>query len=156
MFGWIKNKLGIPKPTSAGIRTFALMMVAPIFAGLLAWQLYEIGPDRLCKTSFDLARIDGVGYLTAFQACFALYEKGLSIRDHAIIGLLTILGLGYLMMLMRELRMQGELKGPLGIGGNFRPSDSDEPAPPVTPADGAALAENAVASVVDNLRDGER
>lgn len=155
MFNWLTKRLGIPKPTSSGIRTFALMLVAPIFAGLLAWQLYGLESERICKTTFDLARIDGAGYLTAFQACFELLKIAYGIKDHAILGLMTILGLGYLMMLMRELRMQGELKGPLGIGGNFRPSDN-EPAPPATPADGAALAEDAVAGVVADLREGEK
>jgi hypothetical protein len=106
-----------PRPTGAGLRTFALMLGAPIFGGLLAWQLYGLEPERVCKTSFDLARIDGGGVLTAFQACIGLYAKSLDIKDHAIIGLLTILGLGYIMMMMRELRMQGEFHAPGGIGG---------------------------------------
>jgi hypothetical protein len=139
MFG-----LKVPRPTQATIRTFALLTAAPLFGSILAWQLYGLEPERLCKTTFDLARIDGAGYLTAFKACFALYEKGLDIKDHAIIGLLAILGLGYIMMLMRELRMQGEFTGPGGIGGKFK---SD----PETPLDGAKQAEAAVKDVVENL-----
>lgn len=131
MFRWAAKKLKdfrLPRPSGQGLRTAALFLGAPIFGGLLAWQLYGLEPERVCKTSFDLAKIDGAGLLAAFQACIGLYAKALDIKDHAVIGLLTILGLGYLMMMMRELRMQGEFKGPLGTGGSFR-SDDGGPAP---------------------------
>jgi hypothetical protein len=121
----------IPRPTGTALRTAALFMAAPVFGGLLAWQLYGLEPERVCSipSSFidtkDLASI-----LNAFQACIGLYSKALDIKDHAVIGLLTILGLGYLMMLIRELRMQGEITGPAGVGAKFQPSA--EPAATVT------------------------
>ncbi len=154
MFSWLFRKLGIPKPTGQGMRTAALFLAAPMFGGLLAWQLYGLEPERLCKTSYDLARLDGLGYLTAFKACFALYDKGLDIKDHAIIGLLGILGFGYIMMLMRELRMQGEINGPLGWGAKFQNSDKNDE--PKTPADGAAKATEAAGAVEAELREEER
>lgn len=120
---WLRN-FRLPRPTGQGLRTAALFLGAPIFGGLLAWQLYGLEPERVCKTSFDLARIDGAGLLVAFQSCIGLYAKALDIKDHAVIGLLTILGLGYLMMMMRELRMQGEFQGPGGIGGKFKSEDA--------------------------------
>lgn len=130
MKNWLRS-FSLPRPTGQGLRTAALFMGAPLFGGLLAWQLYGLEPERVCKTSFDLAKIDGAGIIRAFEACIGLYAKSLNIRDHAVIGLLVILGLGYLMMMMRELRMQGEISGPLGWGGKFR-SDDGKPPPTVT------------------------
>lgn len=130
MFKWLR-RFKLPRPTGQGLRTAALFLGAPIFGGLLAWQLYGLEPERVCKTSYDLAKIDGAGILTAFQACLGLYAKALGIKDHAVIGLLAILGLGYLMMMMRELRMQGEYHGPLGIGGSFRSDDGGPPPAPL-------------------------
>lgn len=133
MKGWLKG-FSLPRPTGQGLRTAALFMGAPLFGGLLAWQLYGLEPERVCSIpgafvdNKDLASILG-----AFNACIGLYAKSLGIKDHAIIGLLVILGLGYLMMMMRELRMQGEINGPLGWGGKFRSDDGKEPpAPTVT------------------------
>lgn len=128
--GWLK-KLSIPRPSGQAMRTVALFMGAPLFGGLLAWQLYGLEPERVCKTSFDLARVDGAGIIKAFESCIGLYAKSLDIRDHAVIGLLVILGLGYLMMMMRELRMQGEFSGPMGLGGKFRSDDGKPDAAPV-------------------------
>lgn len=124
--GWFKN-FRLPRPTGTGLRTAALFLGAPIFGGLLAWQLYGLEPERVCKTSFDMAKIDGAGILVAFQACIGLYAKVLSIKDHAIIGLIGILGLGYMLMMMRELRMQGEATLPGGAGFKFRNEDNQPP-----------------------------
>lgn len=129
MLNWLRN-FRLPRPTGQGLRTAALFMGAPIFGGLLAWQLYALEPERVCKHSFDLARIDGAGLLTAFSACFKLYEQAMGIRDHAVIGLMVILGLGYIMMMMRELRMQGSVTGPLGTGMSL--TDATAPPPTVT------------------------
>jgi hypothetical protein len=124
MTGWLR-KFRLPRPTGQGLRTFALFMGAPIFGGLLAWQLYGLEPERVCSIpgafvdNKDLASI-----LNAFNACIGLYAKALDIKDHAVIGLLAILGLGYLMMMMRELRMQGEFTGPGGFGGKFRSEEA--------------------------------
>ena len=131
MFGWAKG-FRLPRPTGQGLRTAALFMGAPIFGGMLAWQLYGLEPERICKHSFDLAKIDGTGILQAFQACIGLYAKALDIKDHAVIGLLAILGIGYIMMMMRELRMQGSITGPLGTGMSLSDADKVPPQPLVT------------------------
>lgn len=128
---WLRS-IRLPRPTGQGLRTAALFLGAPIFGGLLAWQLYGLEPERVCKTSFDMARVDGAGILTAFQACIGLYAKALDIKDHAVIGLLTILGIGYIMMMMRELRLQGSVTGPLGTGMSLSDAGGDPPKPLVT------------------------
>ncbi len=105
------------------LRTWGVLMGAPIFGGLLAWQLYTLSPERWCKAAYDVAKADGAGQITAYKGCLDLQAIILNIKDHAIIGLLVVLGLGYIMLAMRELRMQGEFKGPMGLGANFKPSD---------------------------------
>lgn len=111
-----------PRITGETLRTFALFAAAPIFAGLLAWQLYGLEPGKLCKTSFEMAKVDGAGQVDAFKSCIGLMSKVLDIKNHAVIGLLVVLGLGYIMMMMRELRLQGSITGPGGTGVNLTPS----------------------------------
>jgi hypothetical protein len=124
MFRWLRN-FRLPRPTGQGLRTFALFLGAPIFGGLLAWQLYGLEPERVCSIpSAFIDNKDLASILGAFNACIGLYAKALDIKDHAVIGLLAILGLGYLMMMMRELRMQGEFTGPGGFGGKFKSEDA--------------------------------
>lgn len=131
MRNWLRQ-FRLPRPNGTTMRTIALLMGAPIFGGILIWQLYGLEPERVCKTSFDMARVDGAGVLAAFQACIGLYAKALDIKDHAVIGLLAILGIGYVMMMMRELRMQGSATGPLGIGVSLSDAEKPAPAPLVT------------------------
>lgn len=136
-----------PRLTAEGLRTFALFLAAPVFGGLLAWQLYTLEPERVCKTSFQMAKLDGAGIVAAFQACIGLMAKVIDVKDHAIIGLLTVLGLGYIMMMMRELRLQGGINGPLGTGFNLTPS-----ADPVVKA--AEQVADAAADKADEIKGG--
>lgn len=131
----------LPRITAESLRTFALFAAAPLFGGLLAWQLYGLEPDKLCKTSFAMAKVDGAGIVEAFKACIGLMSKVLDIKDHALIGLLAILGLGYVMMLMRELRLQGSISGPGGTGMNLTPTA--EPVARALDASADALREKA-------------
>lgn len=118
-----------------------------MFAGLLAWQLYGLEPERVCKTPFDFARGEAATYFQAFQTCIGLYAKVLDIKDHAIIGLMTILALGYLMMLMRETRMTGSITLPGGGGMNLTHDKSMEDAA----AAGAQAATNSAQQTTDAI-----
>ena len=120
------SKWKILNPAKIGewFRTSLILLGAPILGGVLVWQLRSLDVDK-CKTSFQIAKADGTGLITAFKACIDLQMKVLEIKDHAIIGLLAVIGLGYLMVMMRELRMQGEVRGPGGVGASFR-SDNGE------------------------------
>ena len=129
---------------SEKIRTFALLLGAPVLGGMLYWQLSTLDPARWCGTAFNVAKADGAGLIAGFQACLSLQKDILNIKDHAILGLLTVLGLGYIMMLMREFRLQGEVTGPLGIGAKF---NSDE-------ATGAKKVKKAVDEKVEEIEDG--
>jgi hypothetical protein len=128
---------------SQDIRTLGVLLGAPIFGGLLAWQLYTLSPKSWCNTAFSVAKADNAGLIQAFQACIKLQEAILGIKDHAIIGLLVVLGLGYLMMLMREFRINGEISGPLGIGGKFSNNDK---------LDGAEEVQGAVDKKVEEIK----
>lgn len=151
MWKWIKS-FRIPRPTGAGLRTAALFLAAPMFAAILTWQLNELNPQKACNMGFlAAAKSADVTFLQAFNGCLGIYKDIINVRDHAIIGLLTIMGLGYMMMMMREQRMQGEFKGPLGIGGSFRQDNGQ----PETPADGAKLAVQAGTEVAKELENQE-
>lgn len=128
MLKWLKG-FKLPRPTGQGLRTAALFLGAPIFGGLLAWQLRELDPKRACDMGFFIAsKSSEVSFLDAFKSCLGIYSKIIDVRDHAILMLGAILGIGYMMMMMRELRMQGEAQLPGGAGFKFR---SEEP-PTVT------------------------
>lgn len=122
-------KWKLPRPSGQGLRTAALFLGAPIFGGLFVWQLRELDPKRACDMGFIIASKSAeVSFLQAFNGCLAIYAKIIDVRDHALLMLGGIVGLGYLMMMMRELRMQGEAQLPGGAGFKFR---SEEP-PTVT------------------------
>jgi len=117
---WL-SKFKLPRPTGQGLRTAALFLGAPIFGGLLAWQLHELDPKRACDMGFIIASKSAeVSFLEAFKGCLGIYSKIIDVRDHAILMLGAILGIGYMMMMMRELRMQGEATLPGGGGFKFR------------------------------------
>jgi uncharacterized membrane protein YedE/YeeE len=125
MFNWIKN-FRLPRPTGQGLRTAALFMGAPIFGGLLIWQLRELDPKRACDMGFFIASKSAELTLKdAFLGCLGIYAKIIDVRDHAILGVIGILGLGYMMMMMRELRMQGEATLPGGAGIKIRSDATD-------------------------------
>ena len=148
---WFKG-FRFPRPSGQSLRTVALFMGAPIFGGLLAWQLRELDPKRACDMGFFIAaKSPEVSFLQAFNGCLNIYAKILDVRDHAILMLGTIVGLGYIMMMMRELRMQGEATLPGGGGFKFRSEDD-----PKTPAEGAAKATEAAAAVTEDLVQDER
>lgn len=123
-----------PKFQKPPLLVAALLMGAPIFGGILVWQLWTLDPDRWCKTTTQLAeKADGVNLVVAFRACVTLQQAIITVKDHAIIGLLAVLGLGYVMLMMRGLNMQGEFKGPGGIGASMR-SEKEEAAAQVAEA----------------------
>lgn len=129
---WLRN-FKLPRPSGQTLRTIALMLGAPIFGGLLAWQLYELNPKRACDMGFIIASKSAeVSFLEAFKGCLGIYSKIIDERGNAILMLGTIVGLGYLMMMMRELRMQGEATLPGGAGFKFKNDDDKEPTPIVT------------------------
>jgi hypothetical protein len=129
---WFKH-LRLPRPSGQAMRTVALFLGAPIFGGLLAWQLRELDPRRACDMGFFIAsKSPEVSFLQAFNGCLGIYSKIIDVRDHAILMLGAILGLGYMMMMMRELRMQGEASLPGGAAFKFRSDDGKEAAPTVT------------------------
>jgi hypothetical protein len=95
---------------------YAIMAGAPVVAGLLGWQLQTLDPRRYCQTTFDFAKVTSVAdVINALKVCNDLQKLILNIKDHAIIGLIVILGVGYLMLMARFLGMQAALEGPLGM-----------------------------------------
>lgn len=99
------------------LRQWAVLLGAPLVGGLLAWQLYTLHPKEWCRTAIDLAKLDkGEDIISGLQACVGLQARILEIKDHAVIGLMVVLGLGYIMLMARELGMKASLRGPGGSG----------------------------------------
>lgn len=128
--GW---KILTPSRIGEWFRTLLILLGAPILGGVLVWQLMTLDQDK-CRTSFEIAKADGAGLISAFQACIGLQSKILDIKDHAIIGLLAVIGLGYLMVMMREARLQGSVNLPGGGGLNLQPMDAGKAADKVAQA----------------------
>lgn len=123
-----------PAKIGEWFRTLLILLGAPILGGVLVWQLRTLDPKQWCGVAFDMAKADGGGIIEAFKSCLHLQIKILELKDHAIIGLLAVIGLGYLMVMMRELRLQGEVRGPGGIGASVKHDPATEAAEQVASA----------------------
>lgn len=108
----------------------AFALCAFLIAGLLIWQLTETSPSRWCA----VAEVNDISASGCFQLLLALVE----VKDHAIIGLLTILGITVIAVVAVTFNLKIEADGPGGTGLNVGPSD--EPVPfkaegTITPGD---------------------
>jgi ABC-type cobalamin transport system permease subunit len=113
----------------AGSR-FRWIVLAFVFAGLavaglLIWQLYETSPARWCY----IANANGIQ-----EGCFQVLIKLIEVKDHAITGLLAILGATVLSVVAVTLKVRIDVTGPAGTGGRFG-SEPDEPAAPTENSD---------------------
>lgn len=112
-----KAKLAVGAATGAGVpKKFRWVILAFIFAGLLVsglliWQLYETQPSMWCAVA-DVNEVSAEG-------CFELLLGLINVKDHAIIGLLFILGVTVLSVVAVTLRVRLDLDGPGGTGANI-------------------------------------
>lgn len=102
---------------------FRWVIVAFVFAGLLVaglliWQLWETRPSTWC----EVAEVNDISATGCFNLLLGLIE----IKDHAIIGLLFILGVTVLSVVAVTLRVRLDLKGPGGTGGNISGDNADD------------------------------
>lgn len=102
---------------SSRFRWIVLAFIASggLVAGLLIWQLLETSPNKWCSY---------VGEATP-QGCFDVLLKLIDVKDTAIIGLLTILGLTVASVVAVTLRVKIDIQGPGGTGGNIQGDDDN-------------------------------
>lgn len=101
------------------LRLYAIILGGPVITGLLIWQLSTLSPKYWCQTSFNVALADGSGLVDALKACLALQVRILDIKDHAIIGLLMVMGIVYFVLVFSQWKMRAEVHGPGGVGGTI-------------------------------------
>ena len=90
-----------------------------LVAGLLIWQLMETSPAKWCA----VANVNEISASGCFQLLLSLVE----VKDHAIIGLLTILGITVIAVVAVTLKLKIQAEGPGGTGINVGPSDEAVP-----------------------------
>lgn len=117
-----KVKSAAKAATGDGVPTkFRWVILAFIFAGLLVsglliWQLYETRPSMWCAVA-DVNEISADG-------CFKLLLGLIQVKDHAIVGLLFILGVTVLSVVAVTLRVRLDLDGPGGTGADIQGDDT--------------------------------
>ena len=90
-----------------------------LVAGLLIWQLSETSPGKWCA----VAEVNDISATGCFQLLLALVQ----IKDHAIVGLLTILGVTVISVVAVTLKLHINVEGPGDVGLNVGPADEPKP-----------------------------
>lgn len=109
-------------PSKAGrLRWFivAFVVSGAMMAGLLTWQLHQTSPALWCTLAKQ-------GSPEMATSCVAILLKLLEIKDHAVIGLMTIVGISVLSLAAVALGVRLGLTGPAGFGANIG-SEEDDP-----------------------------
>jgi hypothetical protein len=86
----------------------AFIAAGLLVAGLLIWQLLETTPGKWCAVA-------GINEISA-SGCFQLLLALVTIKDHAIIGLLVILGVTVISVVAVTLKLRIQAEGPGGAG----------------------------------------
>jgi hypothetical protein len=105
-----------PIATGHRFRWTVLAFVAAgiLVSALVVWQLYETTPARWCAIA-----LQGTN-----EGCFTVLLKLLEIKDHAVIGLLAILGLTVLSLVAVALGVNIKAAGPGGTSVDIGADDT--------------------------------
>lgn len=92
------------------VRWFVIAFVAAglLMSGFLWWQLSEITPEKWCMLAKQ-------GSPEMATACTSILLRLLDLKDHAILGLLFILGLSFLSLAVVALGVRISAEGPAGL-----------------------------------------
>jgi hypothetical protein len=86
--------------------TIIVFIVAILFiGGLIVWQLIETSPGTWCNIAAD-------GPDNIRGACLSILLKLLEVKDHTIVGLLTILGIAVISVVAVALGVRISAEGP--------------------------------------------
>ena len=86
---------------------FAFLAAAALVSAMVVWQLYETTPARWCAVAMVSSTESATG-------CYSLLLRLLDIKDHAVMGLLGILGLVVLSLTVIALGVDIKAAGPGG------------------------------------------
>lgn len=93
--------------TRYGWTIIAFGVVVAFVMGLMVWQLLETSPPFWCKVAEDAA-------LDVRGACFSLIKDLIPVKDHTIIGLMSILGIAFISLTAVALGVRINAHGPGG------------------------------------------
>lgn len=85
----------------------AFVMAGLLVSGLMVWQLYETTPARWCAVAMT-------GSPEITTGCYTLLMRLLDIKDHVVLGLMTILGLTVASLTAIALGLNIKVAGPAG------------------------------------------
>jgi len=90
----------------------AFLVAIASMSGLLAWQLYDTTPARWCAAAL-------MGSPEVATACFGVLLRLLEVKDHAVLGLMAIVGLSVLSLAVVALGVRINAAGPGGLTANI-------------------------------------
>jgi len=95
---------------------WAIIFGSLAMGAMLIWQLYGLVPARWCAVSISSAKMSGTRPVA--EDCTTIILRLLDLKDHAIIGLLGVIGLSFLVMVVTMFKARVTWTGPAGIGGS--------------------------------------
>lgn len=87
----------------------AFALCGALIASLVIWQLWELTPTRWCALAENTAGD------TNSNACLAALLRILDLKDHALIGLMVILGITVVSVVVVALKVNVKGSGPGGF-----------------------------------------
>ncbi|MBO9380233.1 hypothetical protein GG804_26055 [Sphingomonas histidinilytica] len=102
---------------------WVILIGALAMGATLVWQLYGLTPARWCVVPINAAKMAGARPIA--EDCTTIVLRLLDLKDHAITGLLIVLGLSFVAMVVTLLGARINFNGPGGIGGSI--GGRDEP-----------------------------
>lgn len=104
--GYLDSKTATPevRKTRFGWTLIAFILAGILISALLIWQLYETSPGAWCVLADKTNASD--------NACLPVILKLVDVKDHAIIGLLMILGLTVVSVVAVALGVRVSASGP--------------------------------------------
>ena len=91
----------------------AILGSGPILALLLSWQLWTLEPGHWCAVATEDGFLAG-DRLRKLEVCKEILLELLNLKDHAIIGMLAILGGIIGMLTVSEYKTRLKVDGPMG------------------------------------------
>lgn len=85
----------------------AFVAAGALIAALVVWQLWELTPTRWCALADNTSQ-DG-------NACLTALLRVLDLKDHALIGLMAILGITVVSVVVVALKVSVRGSGPGGF-----------------------------------------
>lgn len=127
------NKSTISK-SRYGWTIIAFMVAAVLVAGLVSWQLYETSPARWCAIAENTTNTT--------DACKEILLALIGMKDNALIGLMTILGITVVSLTAIALGLKITAAGPgntsVNIGADKTTVDTEDASVSIpTPPSGA-------------------